>query len=216
MVTLHCEILSRNLPTLQTKDESLTIPRSLPSGVSEEGALRFLRGDQSPQYKGDYYDSLRWLFVAAARWELEPGDRVFTMTTALVQARALYEFFYNPDPKKDDASAHHFCDAWPGSNLDAELIYDRYMASKKPVQKRVAHLTFARENHSGGVRPDEGDHLKNQVMNIALDIKRLAKEFACHCTPTFKHAATLALDAALDDAATEAKRLYGKASPLSP
>ncbi len=188
--------------------------KALPKDVSEARALRFLVGDRSPQYKGDYYDSLRWLFVAAARWELDPSDRVFTMTTALVQARALYEFFYKNEPTRDDASAIHFCDAWPGKSLDANGLYAKYMATHKPVQKRVAHLTFARENHSGGVRPDEEDHLKNQVLKIALDIKRLAWEFARQCHQTFQHAATLALNDALNDAETEARRLYGKASPL--
>lgn len=162
--------------------------------------------------KKDFYDSLRWLFVGALAWEAartREGVRhqaVLGMYTAAVQARSLYEFFYGTSRSEDDARAADLVErGWAPSETH---LYATYMASHTPANKRMFHLVFAREQHSGGAGDDGSDHLKNQVMNFATDLLALARDFVHALDPTLQPHAQHALDRALEEAAITARE-YG-------
>jgi hypothetical protein len=130
---------------------------------------------------------LKWLLVGAVTWQAHPEGtgarylRALSMFTCLVQARALYEFFYNNGKQTgpgDTAYARHFATSW---NPKPTELYSGYMANKAPAQKRVFHPVYGRSEYSGGTAADESDHLKNRVLGFAQDLKRLTDEFAAAC-----------------------------------
>ena len=156
--------------------------------------------------KEDLHDALRWLFVGAVTWEAarkQPhrcgNQDALAMFTSLTQARALYEFFYAAPGKSDDARARDFCpaSAW---NPSKSYLYLDYMAAKKPANKRVFHLVYDRADHAGGLGEDGPDHLKNQVLNFARDLRRLTEEFIKCIDSKFHHVAGAALHGALAEA----------------
>ena len=168
----------------------------------------------------DLYDALRWLFEGAIAWGAPTStaehcrhQRVLGMYTTLVQARALYEFFFGAASRDDDARAAHYCSTtWqpPQSRL-----YQDYMSPGKPANKRVFHLVYEREMHSGRTASvsDEHNHLKNQVLECARDLHAIAQAFVDAVDDTWTDAATTALDTALADAA-QASAHYGCANPF--
>jgi hypothetical protein len=166
----------------------------------------------------DLYDALRWLFEGAVAWEAartKPGQsgrhqRAFGMFTSLVQARSLYEFFYDKKkPKKpDDARVSDFASKskWivPRSNL-----YTQYMESGKPAQKRVFHLVFNRSTHSGGA----GNELNTKVVEFALELRRLVEDFQRNADPEFRDEIECTLAMAILEADKAAKS-FGIARPV--
>ena len=72
--------------------------------------------------KEDFKDSLKWLFVGAVTWQAHSLEqdhhymRALGMFTCLVQARALYEFFFGSPTetieKGSTACARHYVRAW--------------------------------------------------------------------------------------------------------
>jgi len=166
--------------------------------------------------KSDFYDALRWLFEGAVTWRAITTDpkrwrhqKVQGMYTSLVQARALYEFFYKT-PKGDDASARHFVSSWTPIKT---APYKNYMARGQPAQKRVFHLVYGRSKHSGGTGHDGPDHLNEQVLSFALDLRQLIEEFARLADPQFQVLIEGALNEALAEA-NDAVRFYGIANPF--
>lgn len=155
----------------------------------------------------DFYDSLRWLFVGAIAWEAaKTKDRVrhqavLGMYTASVHARALYEFFYAPARDDDARAAHLVAGAWSPKKTH---LYSTYMARGKPANKRMFHLVYRRDRHSGGTGQDGPDHLKNQVVNFAVDLLALSRDFVNALGPTLQPHAQQAVNQALDEAAKEA------------
>src|ERR1039458_6813092 len=152
----------------------------------------------------DLYNTLRYLFEAAIAWKaaLEHPKRaarhqiVFGMYTSLVEARALYEFFYSNRDTNDDARACHF--ARPGWNPPKETrLYSEYMKRLKPANKRVFHLVYNRSNHAGGTGLEE---LKNQVLEFAKELRCLTEEFARNAEPVFHAGIQSALRNALEEA----------------
>jgi hypothetical protein len=132
------------------------------------------------------------------------------MYVSLVQARALYEFFYDPEKQKDDARARHFASAWKPRESD---LYGRYMAGGKPANKRVFHLVYNRGLRAGGSGRDGPDHLKNQVLEFAKDLRRLTEEFASNADAAFRGSVQYALQEALKEAELAADH-YGIAIPI--
>lgn len=164
----------------------------------------------------DLYDALRWLFVAAVTWEASQRlpDRcanqdALAMFTSLTLARALYEFYYGPEKQHDDARARHFAPTW---NPSQTALYRRYMLGP-PANKRVFHLVYNRANHAGGTGHDGLDHLNNQVLKFAKDLRGLTEEFAADADPAFRGSVQYALQEALKEA-TRAADHYGIANPL--
>ncbi len=149
----------------------------------------------------DLYDALRWAFVGAITWLATEGqpERVLGMNTNFVQARALYEFFYTKGNKPDDARALDFAPSWtePRSPL-----YLKYMNNQTPANKRVFHLVYGRSGaaNAGGAGHNGPDHLKNQVIEFAKDLRRLTEEFIKCVEPQFRDIARTALDKALIEA----------------
>jgi len=165
----------------------------------------------------DLRDALRWLFVGAVTWEAcrsQPqrcrNQDALGMFTSLVQARALYEFFYDPGKQGDDARACDFILGWDPPESE---LYRRYMAKRKPANKRVFHLVYDRAVHAGGSGQDEPDHLKKQVLEFARDLRRLTEEFIKCVEPQFRDIARRALDKALIEAKKTAD-YYGVPNPL--
>lgn len=137
--------------------------------------------------RDDLRDSLKWLFVGAVVWHAHPLDkdkdylRAMGMFTALVQARGLYEFFNNSDRKQQirsggTARAKDFSPSWKKADDPFEL-YSKYMANKKPAQRRVFHLVYGRANVAGGSMRG-GLELNERVIDFAKDLKRITNEFA--------------------------------------
>jgi hypothetical protein len=166
----------------------------------------------------DLYDALRWLFVGAVAWEAARTlqDRcgrlsVLGMLTSFVQARALYEFFYSSG-KRDDARARDFSPSWDQSAKSD--LYLKYMASEKPANKRVFHLVYGRSKHPGGTGEDSSDHLKNQVVNFARDLRKLTEIFIESVEPNLRVSVQSALQKALKEAEENANH-YGISNPLA-
>lgn len=166
----------------------------------------------------DLYDALRWLFVSVVTWEAmrqrpevcTANQDAISMLASLTQGRALYEFFFAGQQKGDDARAHDFASRW---NPSPSFLYTTYMGKGKPTNKRVSHLVYNRSAHSGGFAPNESDHLKNQVLKIAKDIRDLTEQFAVSADAGFRNAIRAALQNALEQARHTADH-YCIANPL--
>jgi hypothetical protein len=159
----------------------------------------------------DLYDALRWLFVNAVVWYASK-DRVPTMFASFVQARALYEFYFSPRAVGDDARVFHFTASWtePPSSL-----YQKYMGQQTPAQKRVFHLVYGRskEVNAGGSGNDGPDHLNNQVLNFAKDLRRITESFVNSAAPEFQNLVRAALNKALTEAQKTAT-FYSMPNPI--
>jgi hypothetical protein len=174
--------------------------------------------EQKKFLEEDLRDALRWLFVGAVAWhapdkaERCPNQKALAMFTSLVQARALYDFFYNKKGQIDDALAFQFAPTWTEDGSKNPL-YSKYMASRMPANKRVFHLVYDRSAHAGGTGDDGPDHLKNQVLKFAQDLRRLTEAFGNCVEPHFRDIIQSALRKALDQAECAAN-VYGIANPL--
>ena len=169
--------------------------------------------------KEDLYDALRWLFVGAVIWEASRSQPhrcgnqdALGMFTSLTQARALYEFFYADGKQNDDARAGDFTSTSGWCPTESNL-YRTYMAGQKPANKRVFHLVYNRPAQAGGHGQDGPDHLKNQVLEFAKDLRRLTEQFADSADTDFRDSIRYALQKALQDAKLAAD-LYGVPNPL--
>jgi hypothetical protein len=100
--------------------------------------------EQEEFLEKDLFDSLRWLFVNAVVWhasDIRPESEnkpelLPAMYTSFVQARALYEFYFSPQCKGDDARVRHFLTD-PNSWTEKSDLYDKYMGPQTPAQARV-------------------------------------------------------------------------------
>ncbi|MGI8807930.1 MAG: hypothetical protein ACR2KK_08840 [Acidimicrobiales bacterium] len=169
--------------------------------ASAEDKLSFLAND--------FYDALRWLFEGAVAWqagalkqEISRHQQLFAMSTAVLQARALYEFFFSEQKAPDDARAQQFVAKWAVTKTEP---YKNYMASGMPANKRFFHLVFGREFRSGGSGHHGPDHLNQQVLSFAKDISILATSFVNAIDdPDLRTTAQEALDKANQDGAEAA------------
>jgi hypothetical protein len=166
----------------------------------------------------DLSDALRWLFEGAVAWEAarrrpESAARhqaAVSMYASIVQARALYEFYFSPAKKNDDARARDFASTWNPAKTE---LYRRYMAEGQPANKRVFHLVYNRPAHAGASGEDGPEHLKNRVLEVAKELRRLTEEFAHNADPAFRDSAKFALQKALKEAVSAAD-YYGIANPF--
>ena len=178
----------------------------------------------------DLYNALCYLFEGAIAWdawkrttEKAAGEKpsstvilrhqgVLGMYTAFMEARALYEFFHKHGRRgHDDARADDFASEWKANQTD---VYKNYMAAEKPANKRMFHLVYGRSEHSGGTGTEGIDHLKEQVLNVAKDLRDLTDEFNKHIDDSgFREVAETALRKALDEAQKAADH-YRIANPL--
>ncbi len=113
------------------------------------------------------------------------------MFTSLVQARALYEFYYKKTKSKkaiDDARAWEFCNSWipPISTL-----YDDYMCAGKPANKRVFHLVYERSKTNA---------INQQVVNFAQELRQITEIFAKDVKPEFSDLVESSLKDGLEEA----------------
>jgi hypothetical protein len=87
------------------------------------------------------------------------------------------------------------------------------MSAHKPANKRVFHLVYNRSVHSGGSGQDGADHLKNQVLEFAKDLRSLMEQFMNSADTVFRDSIRQALDNALREAKLTAD-LHGVPDPL--
>jgi hypothetical protein len=154
--------------------------------ITDEDRLKFL--------KEDLYNTLRYLFEGAIAWDAwkqtegkSPEEKscpaicrhqgVLGMYTTFMEARALYDFFHKRKTSNDgdNALADHFALNWTATESH---VYSRYMARRQPVNKRMFHLVYGRSTQSGET-VTEGP-LKEQVLNVAKDLRDLTGEFIKH------------------------------------
>ena len=90
---------------------------------------------------------------------------VLGLYTAAVQARALYESLRADQCRQRQSGRLRRGTVVPNKTL----LYSSYMAGQKAANKRIFHLVYRREGHSGGIGYDGPDHLKNQIINFAVD-----------------------------------------------
>jgi hypothetical protein len=160
--------------------------------------------------KRDLSDTLKWLFVGAVVWQAadprgkrpECGchQRALGMYMSFTQARALYEFYFSKeDNRNDDARARHFLRSGAKPKFKSSL-YPRYIKGK-PANKRVFHLVYRRSEHSGGGESggDESEHLKNQVLVFARELRQITEEFARHVERRFVRLVQSALEDGLNE-----------------
>jgi hypothetical protein len=162
----------------------------------------------------DLYNELRWLFLGAITWQAAkvgnercPNQSVLGLDTVLLHARALYDFYFNKT--RDGARSCHFASGWCAQSL----LYSKYMANGCPANKRAFHLVYYRSNHAGGQGHEGPDHLNQQVLEFAKDLKRLSREFVNAVDTQFRDSAQLALE----EAASEAQKIadeYKITNPL--
>ena len=123
----------------------------------------------------DLYNELRWLLCAATEWDADrklqeqPCFRhpfhlsVYTMDSALLHARSLYEFFTATEPIRPERRT------WRDYSRDARQESDKYNEFIKPLHGRVMHLNRDRDGY---------DPVKDEVVNFASDILRLWDDFS--------------------------------------
>ena len=87
------------------------------------------------------------------------------------------------------------------------------MANQMPSNKRVFHLVYNRSAHAGGTGSDGPDHIKNQVLEFARDLRRLTEEFIASIQIAFRGEAVSALKRALNEAQSTAEQM-GITNPL--
>jgi hypothetical protein len=136
------------------------------------------------------------------------------MYTSFMEARTLYEFFHKHGTRKDDddsARADDFASKWKANESD---VYKDYMAHSKPANKRMFHFVYLRSEKSGKTRTK--GPLKEQVLNVAKDLRDLAREFIEHIDDSVsRELARTALQKALGEA-QKAVDHYRIANPLAP
>lgn len=164
----------------------------------------------------DLYDALRWMVVGAVTWtapdcRAHPHLKVLSMNTVFVQARALYDFYFGKGIRVDDARASHFVASWADSP-SAEL--SDFLGTGRPANKRVFHLVYDRQAHSGGSSNDESDHLKNQVLNLATRLLDTTCDFVARLDDGLRPSGQLAVRQALRDARACA-RVYSILDPFA-
>src|SRR5262249_41031365 len=143
------------------------------------------------------------------------------MFASLIQARALYEFFYKCDAPQfqsgKNARAKHFVSSWQMPD-DPYSLYAKYMASETPAQRRAFHLVYGRETPAGGSMGGGLEELKWRILDFAQDLKRTTQEFANELgrTPeldTYRELVECALAESLLEGCELAKT-YGIPNPL--
>jgi hypothetical protein len=171
----------------------------------------------------DLADALKWLVVGAIMWraadtnggkaELCPHQRAVGMFTSLVQARALYEFYYGKDGRPDDARLRQVSSWTPKQST----LYADYFANEKPANKRVFHLVYGRSMHSSGDanNPNDPRHINNRVLDFAEELWTITKEFVNHVDDaTLRGEAERAFKSAGAEAETTAAS-YGVKHPFT-
>jgi hypothetical protein len=126
--------------------------------------------------------------------------------------RALYEFYFTSGTKPDDARAVQFVPSW---DEPKSPLYLKYMDHGKPANKRVFHLVYDRSvaANAGGAGHDGPDHIKNQVLEFAKDLRRITEQFIGCVEPPLQTIVRTTLDNALNEARKTAD-CHGIANPL--
>jgi hypothetical protein len=137
-------------------------------------------GDALKRYlEEDLYNELRWLVCAATEWDAqdkligEPPQvpkieepcfhfKVYTMDSALLHARSLYEFFTATRCRNGRLT-------WRDFSSQASQKSGKYDKFIKPLHGRVMHIDRDRAGY---------EEIKKEVVNFAIDILDLWDSFS--------------------------------------
>lgn len=160
----------------------------------------------------DLYNELRWMLVAASEWQVCRGRpardlarfpshiQVVTMDSALLHARALYEFFIDSGQSRADtaAAARDF-----GFQCSETVLYNEYI---KSLNKRLFHIDRSRPAPSGRHDAAVKTDLNTRIVDIASDVLRLWDAFTLASADLCNELST-ARENAVADAAAAAKSM---------
>jgi len=173
----------------------------------------------------DLFNELKWLLCAATEWEAydkligEPPQipkikepcfhlKVYTMDSAFLHARSLYEFFTATEESILRNKGKGLRLTWRDYSLTARQTSTKYAQFMQPLHGRVMHLD---QNRSGY------NEMKKEVVNFASDILDLWDGFSK--SPDLKSYAGLLdkfHDQAIDEATSVAEQYqkYGFKCPF--
>lgn len=134
-----------------------------------------MENDPKAEYiEKDLFNELRWLLCAATEWVAckmlaenkvrEPCFhlQVYTMDSALLHARSLYEFFTATKIRQTRVT-------WRDYSCRAQQESEKYKEFIKPLHGRVMHINKDRAGY---------EQVKNEVVNFASDILALWNSFS--------------------------------------
>lgn len=123
------------------------------------------------------YHELRYLLCATASWNVAKESPrsvpahfvVYTLDSALLHARSLFEFFThtNPTRKKNLVT-------WKDFSLEEGINSELYKEWIEPLHHHVMHL----ENRLDVSNEINGVHLKNMVTNFSAEIVSIWRMFS--------------------------------------
>jgi hypothetical protein len=134
----------------------------------------------------DLYNELRWLLCAATEWDAhdkligEPPQvpkikepcfhlKVYTMDSAFLHARSLYEFFTATEAAVKRNAKKDLKLTWRDYGSKGPQKSQRYSKFIKPLHGRAMHI----EKGRAGL-----DEVKKEVLNFASDILNLWNRFS--------------------------------------
>jgi hypothetical protein len=165
----------------------------------------------------DLYNELRYLLIAATIWQAchdigndDPKKAeshphhlvVLAMDSAIMHARALYEFFFDHGDFESAGAQRDF-----GVTIDRTKLYDEY---KHTINKRLFHIDTRRprpEKRGGGRRVKRD--INRKVKLIADDVLGLWDQFSDEL-PGFKRQLSGARRKAIAEATKAAKSIDGR------
>lgn len=130
----------------------------------------------------DLFNELKYLLCAATQWDVydkligEPPQvpkipepcyhlKVYSMDSALLHARSLYEFFTATKENEERISWRDYSPTAPTARQTSDL-YDKF---RSPLHRRAMHLNKDRSGY---------DEIKSEVVNLATDILTLWNGFS--------------------------------------
>lgn len=149
------------------------------------------------------FNELRWLLCAVASWQKAREDGtekypphfiVFTMDSAFLHVRSLFEFFTHNNPKNQ----LHLV-TWYYYGLSQGLDSPLYSKWMQQLHHHVMHL----ENRLKVNNVVGGTHLKNMPFKFAIEIVRLWQEFSSKIDSSLK----LEMDSVLERSIGEAEKI---------
>ena len=149
------------------------------------------------------YNELRYMLCATASWNMAKENPnttprhfvVYTMDSALLHARSLFEFFTHTDPARKKNLV-----TWKDFNLEEAINSELYKEWIKPLHHHVMHL----ENRFDVTNEINGVHLKDMVTKFSAEIVNIWSIFSAKINKDLKND----MDYILEKSITEAEGIY--------
>lgn len=155
------------------------------------------------------YNELKYLLCATASWKVAKVSTkhmpshfiVYTLDSALLHARSLFEFFTHKDPDRKKNLV-----TWKSLGLKDRIDSDLYTEWIKPLHHHVMHL----ENRLNVTNEINGKHLKNMVVEFSVEIVKIWDIFSRKIDKNLK----IQMDKSLEKAINEAEAIYPQINVL--